>query len=49
MEDNVYYRPGELAGGNAQLVERIVRLAEEMGRPVASPAEARELVGVRRS
>lgn len=46
LEDNVYYRRGELATGNAQLVERIVRLADEAGRPVATPAEARELVGL---
>jgi 3-keto-5-aminohexanoate cleavage enzyme len=43
----VYYRRGELARGNAQLVERVVRLAEELGRPVATPAEARKLLGVR--
>lgn len=47
LEDNIYYRRGELARGNAQLVERIVRLAEEFGRPVASPSEARKLLGVR--
>jgi 3-keto-5-aminohexanoate cleavage enzyme len=47
LEDNVYYRRGELARDNAQLVERIVRLADELGRPVATPAEARKLLGVR--
>ena len=47
MEDNVYYRRGELARSNVQLVERIVRLAEEFGRPIASPAEARKMLGVR--
>ena len=41
LEDNIYYRRGELATGNAQLVERVVRLAGELGRPVASTAEAR--------
>jgi 3-keto-5-aminohexanoate cleavage enzyme len=49
LEDNVYYRRGELARSNAQLVQRIVRLAEEFGRPVASPEEARRLLGVRRA
>jgi 3-keto-5-aminohexanoate cleavage enzyme len=44
LEDNIYYRRGELATGNAQLVERIVRLAGELGRPVAAPAEARRLL-----
>ena len=46
LEDNIYYRRGELATGNAQLVERVVRLAAELGRPVASPAEARRLLGL---
>jgi 3-keto-5-aminohexanoate cleavage enzyme len=47
LEDNVYYRRGELARSNVQLVERIVRLAGEVGRPVASPAQARSMLGVR--
>ncbi|MHB8689191.1 MAG: beta-keto acid cleavage family enzyme [Candidatus Dormibacteraceae bacterium] len=47
LEDNVYFRRGELAKSNAELVERIVRLADDIGRPVASPARAREILGVR--
>lgn len=47
LEDNVYYRPGELATGNGQLVERAVRLAGEFGRPVATVEQAREFIGVR--
>jgi len=46
LEDNIYYRHGELAKSNAQLVERVVRLADELGRPVATPAEARRLLGL---
>ena len=46
LEDNIYYRRGELATGNAQLVERAVRLAGELERPVATPAQARELLGL---
>jgi 3-keto-5-aminohexanoate cleavage enzyme len=46
LEDNIYYRQGELASSNGQLVERVVRLAEEIGRPVATPAEARQLLGL---
>ena len=46
LEDNIFYRHGELATGNAQLVERVVRLAGELGRPVATPAKARELLGL---
>jgi 3-keto-5-aminohexanoate cleavage enzyme len=41
FEDNPYYRPGELARSNAQLVERLVRIARELGREVATPDEAR--------
>ncbi|MBU1672292.1 MAG: 3-keto-5-aminohexanoate cleavage protein [Actinobacteria bacterium] len=44
LEDNVYYRKGELAESNAQFVERVVRLAAELGREVASPAEARTIL-----
>lgn len=46
FEDNIYYRRGELAQSNAQLVARVVRLAQELGRPVASPNEAREILGL---
>lgn len=44
FEDNVYYRRGVLAESNAQLVERVVRIAEELGREIASPDEAREML-----
>lgn len=47
FEDNIYYRKGQLAKSNAQLVERVVRLANELGRPVAGPAEASSLLGLR--
>jgi 3-keto-5-aminohexanoate cleavage enzyme len=46
LEDNIYYRRGELASSNAQLVERVVRLAGELGREVASPDEAREILKI---
>jgi len=48
MEDNVYYQRGELAKSNAQFVERIVRIAREYGREVATPAEAREILSLRK-
>ena len=41
LEDNIYYTRGVLCQGNAPLVARIVRLANELGRPIASPAQAR--------
>jgi 3-keto-5-aminohexanoate cleavage enzyme len=47
LEDSVYYWRGELAEGNAQLVARAVRLAKELGRDVATPDEARAILGLR--
>jgi len=47
IEDNIYYRKGELARSNGQLVARAVRLADELLRPVASVSEAREILGLR--
>lgn len=46
MEDNVYLKKGVLAKSNAEFVERIVKLAEEFERPVATPAEARAILGL---
>jgi 3-keto-5-aminohexanoate cleavage enzyme len=48
MEDNIYYQRGVLAKSNAQFVERIVRIAAEYGREVASPHETRLLLGLAR-
>lgn len=44
FEDNIFYTKGVLAKSNAQLVERVSRLANELGRGVASPAEARAML-----
>ena len=46
LEDNIYYAKGELAQSNAQLVERVVRVAKELGRVPASPDEARALLSI---
>lgn len=46
LEDNVYYSKGVLAESNAQLVERTVRIARDLGRPLATPAQAREMMGL---
>jgi len=48
MEDNIYYQRGVLAKSNAEFVERIVRIAKEYGREVATPREAREILGLRK-
>lgn len=45
LEDNIYYKSGELAT-NEQLVERIVRLSREIGRDIANPDEARHILGM---
>ncbi|MEO6909506.1 MAG: 3-keto-5-aminohexanoate cleavage protein [Edaphobacter sp.] len=47
LEDNVYYSRGRKARSNAELVERTVRIAKELNRPVATPAQAREILGLR--
>jgi 3-keto-5-aminohexanoate cleavage enzyme len=47
FEDNVYYRKGELASSNAQLVARMARISAELGRAVATPDEARGLLGIK--
>lgn len=47
MEDNVLYRRGQPLQRNAELVARTVRIAAELDRRPATPAEARELLGLR--
>jgi 3-keto-5-aminohexanoate cleavage enzyme len=44
FEDNIYYRKGQLAQSNAELVARIVRIAHELDRPVATAQQAREIL-----
>ena len=46
MEDNVYIERGKLAESNAQLVAKIVRIAGELGRKVATPEQARQMLGI---
>ncbi len=46
FEDNIFYRNGELAHSNAQLVSRVQRLAKALDRPIATPAQAREMLGL---
>jgi 3-keto-5-aminohexanoate cleavage enzyme len=47
MEDNVLFRRGEPVETNAQLVERAVRIADELQRRPATPEEARRLFATR--
>ena len=46
LEDNIYYSKGRLAT-NDELVARVARVAAELGRPVATPDEARVMLGLR--
>ncbi len=46
FEDNIYFRKGELATSNAQLVQRIAEVSRLLERPVATPSEARALLGL---
>ncbi|HLA97270.1 MAG TPA: 3-keto-5-aminohexanoate cleavage protein, partial [Anaerolineales bacterium] len=46
LEDNIFVRRGVLAT-NADLVEKVKRLAAEFEREIATPAEAREMLGLK--
>lgn len=47
LEDNIFIRRGELATSNAQLVGKVVRLADELERAIATPAETRQMLGLK--
>lgn len=47
MEDNPFLESGEYARTNAELVEKITRIARDLGREVASPDEARAIIGLK--
>ena len=46
IEDNIYYRKGELTKSNAQLVDRVVRIAKELDRPVATVKQTKAILGL---
>ncbi len=47
VEDTFYLPNGERTTGNGQLIEALANCAREAGREVASPAESREMLGLR--
>ena len=47
FEDNVYLGKGQKAGSNGELVAKVVRIAKELGREIATPAEAREILSLK--
>lgn len=46
MEDNVYSKRGQLLHSNAEAVERVVRIARELNREIATPAQTRQFLGL---
>ncbi|AMN54696.1 3-keto-5-aminohexanoate cleavage protein [Labrenzia sp. CP4] len=47
LEDNLYIAKGELARSNAEQVTKIRKIVEELGRTVATPEEARQMLGLK--
>ena len=47
LEDNLYLEKGIMAKSNAEQVEKIARIARELGREPATPAEARQILGLK--
>ena len=47
LEDTFYLPNGDRTNDNGHLVETLVKIAREVGREPASPAEARQMLGVK--
>jgi uncharacterized protein (DUF849 family) len=47
LEDSLYIGPGKLAASNAEQVGKIRRIIEELGYQAATPAEARQMLGLK--
>ena len=48
FEDNIFLRRGELARSNADLVRKVANIAMELDRPIATPDEARSMLGLKK-
>ena len=48
LEDTFYLPSGDKTTSNGELIEAMVKIVREVGREVASPSEAREILNVRR-
>jgi uncharacterized protein (DUF849 family) len=46
LEDNIYLEKGKLAPSNATLVEKVAKIIETLGDQVATPKEARQMLGL---
>lgn len=47
FEDNIYLSKGVVAKSNGEMVEKVVKMAELLGREIATPNEAREILGIK--
>jgi uncharacterized protein (DUF849 family) len=47
LEDNLYLEKGRMATSSAEQVEKIIRIARELGREPATPEEARKILGLK--
>jgi uncharacterized protein (DUF849 family) len=47
LEDSLYIGPGKLAKSNAEQVTKIRRIIEDLGFEIATPAEARQMLGLK--
>lgn len=47
LEDNLYISKGQLAKSNAEPIAKMSRIAQELGREVATPDEARQILGLK--
>ena len=48
FEDNLFLEKGVLAKSNGELVEKVVKIAKILGRPIATPDEAREILSIKK-
>jgi 3-keto-5-aminohexanoate cleavage enzyme len=48
FEDNLYIEKGVLAKSNGESVAKVVRMAKELGREIATPADARRILGLKK-
>ena len=47
LEDSIYLQKGVLAESNAEQVEKVVRILRELSLEIASPAETRQMLGLK--
>ena len=47
LEDNLYMEREVMAKSNAEQVDRVVRIARELGREIATPDEARQMLNLK--